>query len=489
MNDEWALVGNPNNIKNAVSDYFFSMGRGLFGVYQYLVFKFAGYSPLRIQFLRFINITLIALLALFLYQFLRKQVGNSEFAFFSILFWLSIPSIQGIAGYSLVLLANTYPSIVLSLFAFYLYFFVFESKHIPKAFEALIVFIFLFMAMQSTQTNAFFSTIPVSILALAKWEKYGKRIISFLLISIVTLVTSIILYKVGLSVLHAQGGSGYKLGEQSLKTLDDNLLLVILNSINPIFYWSVFDLFPYPYPFNNISQLNISFKMFFSILLMIVWLALISFSVYIEFKNSKAHFQKQVIVKWGVVLINFAINATFFVADSPGIITQHRPHMSLTLVSLVIYTSIYSILLIKENYSSIFENTSYYYITSGIIIFFVFGAQSNISRNIVLNRVKQLEFIRTELSVLKSDRSINNVVVVVGVADEEKCSSEPCNPWFGLIYPGKWTVTKQGAYRYAMSTIGINQNDIEFAFVDKRPDDISNSTIVLDWNIFLLGQK
>ena len=88
MNDEWALLGNPNNIKDAARDYFFSMGRGLFGVYQYLVFKFAGYSPIRIQFLRFINIGLIALLALFSYQFLRKQVGNRELVFFLVLFWL-----------------------------------------------------------------------------------------------------------------------------------------------------------------------------------------------------------------------------------------------------------------------------------------------------------------------------------------------------------------------------------------------------------------
>ena len=49
MNDEWFNIGSNPGLRESTTAAFFFWGRGLFGVYQTLVYRFAGYDPLRIQ--------------------------------------------------------------------------------------------------------------------------------------------------------------------------------------------------------------------------------------------------------------------------------------------------------------------------------------------------------------------------------------------------------------------------------------------------------
>ena len=124
MNDEWGNIGlSPIYLRQRSARYFFTHGRGLFGIYQWLVYSFVEYDPLRVQFIRFVNFASIATIAVILLRFVEARSKSRAFAFFTILFFLSQPSFQSMMGYSLQLISNSQPSIWLSLLAFYLHFF------------------------------------------------------------------------------------------------------------------------------------------------------------------------------------------------------------------------------------------------------------------------------------------------------------------------------------------------------------------------------
>ena len=486
MDDEWSNIGIHSNIADAVRSSFFEYGRGLFGIYHSLVFSFVGYDTGRAQLIRFINVALIACLAFVLYRFLQSRTKNSIFAFLLILFWISLPSFQGIMGYSLQLISNSQPAIWLSLAAFYLYFFVFTKRPLPGFIEIAIVFVILMLAMQSTQTFAFFAAVPISFLALADWEQYKTRIIRFLSTALAAFVVSAVLYGIGLNYLHSLGNSGYALGEEGMQAITRTPFPVIINAINPIAYWSVFYLLTFPYPFSNQAVLPVSEKMALSVIVMIVWAILIAVSITVDQEKMGKDGRKQILAKWLAVLFCFGLNASFFIADSPTKIIQHRPHVILIMAGMVVFSGGYALEIVAAKYSFL-QKKFVSYLACIIIVFFAFGAQSDVLRNMVDNNASQLNFMRSELAGIKSNEKINKVVVIL--ANRNQCLSEPCDQWFGTVLQNEFHITSTPAYRYAMATIGIAPAKIRISFVSEKPVTKASDTIFIDWNTFLLAQR
>ena len=67
MNDEWFNIGSRPGSRASAKDAFFFWGRAIFGIYQTLVYRFAGYNPLRIQIVRFVNFASLVAIALVLF--------------------------------------------------------------------------------------------------------------------------------------------------------------------------------------------------------------------------------------------------------------------------------------------------------------------------------------------------------------------------------------------------------------------------------------
>ena len=217
MNDEWAYIGSSsNNLLQSAINHFMFTGRPVFGVLQSRVFGIVGYDPFLAQVVRFLGFLSMAGIAVALLQFLERRSQRRWFSFFVVLFLFSQVSIQGLQGYSLLLISSQ-PAIWLSLSAFYLYFFAFRKWRIPIWLQVSAAFLLLLVSMHSFQTYAFFAMIPLAYLALADWEHQKNRILSFFIISIVVFVTSSVVYKFVIDFSHTHGGTSYPLAERRLE--------------------------------------------------------------------------------------------------------------------------------------------------------------------------------------------------------------------------------------------------------------------------------
>jgi hypothetical protein len=480
MNDEWINIGMTRiDIGQEVVSNFFRFGRGLLGIYIPFIYGFVSYDPARVQFIRFINFALVASIAFLLFRFLERRKISGGFAFFIMLFWLSQPSFQGLMGYSLQSISVSQPSIWLSGLAFYLYFFVFERRRLPKVLEWAIVFVLLTLAMQSTQVFAFFATIPVSFLALTDWKNRKNRVISFLMIAFAVLIFSTITYKIGLDFMHTQGGSGYPPGEEGVGALITNPINVILTALNPLAYWSVFKIWTFPYPLQNIPPLRQPTELAISILVMVAWLAIIFSSIFIERRGSPKEAGRNVLSKWFAVLLCLGLNAVFLIADSPEKIIEHRPHILLTLSGLVVFSGGYALQVLASKYAFL-QDKLVRSLAGIVVVAIAFGAQSGVLRNMVDNNMRQMDFMRSELMGAGPLTDYNDIIVVL--PRWNGCVAEPCGAWMGKIMEGPLHISEPAAYRYALSTLGVSPAGKNITFVQQKPNIIPDNTIVIDWN-------
>jgi hypothetical protein len=216
MNDELAKIGSQNNPFGQAHSFFFSQGRSLFGVYHSLIYNFVGYDPVKIQFVRFVNFVSIAAIAWLLFRFLYQKSKNIYLAFFTILFFFSQLSFQGLIGYSLQVISNSQPSMWLSLCAFYLHFYFFPKRQFRKWIAYAVVFIIFMAAMQSTQTYAYFAMVPLSFLVLTEGKQRNQQIFIFFALALISFILSTLLYKASLEIWPEKA---YSLGESSMAAL------------------------------------------------------------------------------------------------------------------------------------------------------------------------------------------------------------------------------------------------------------------------------
>ena len=236
MNDELHWVGKHIDPLKAFFSNFYSFGRSLFGIYHSFTYRFTDYDPIKIQFVRFVNFTSLAAIGLVLFHFLRLRSKSIYLSFFTILFLFSQLSFQGLIGYSVQVISNSQPSMWLSLCAFYLHFYFFPKRQFQKWIAYATIFIIFMVAMQSTQTYAYFAMVPLSFLVLTEDKKHNQRILIFLTLALTSFILSTVLYKVGLEISNRDA---YKLGEEGLTALTSSPLKVLFTAINPIKYWEV----------------------------------------------------------------------------------------------------------------------------------------------------------------------------------------------------------------------------------------------------------
>ena len=489
MRDEWEFVGGGEwyDLPSYMSTFFFRSGRVLFAVFQKLVLVFVGYDTSRIQIVRFVNFLSIAVIAVLLMNFLEKRMKNGWAAFFIVLFYFSQTAFQALMGYSFELIAGSLPSMWLSLFAFYLYFFAFEHSRLPRYVQAGIVFFVLILAMQSTQTYAFFAMVPLSYLALTNWKANKIRVIQFLVISVVTLSISALIYKMGLESLAAQGKAGYDVGERGINQLSTRPLDLVLLAINPRAYWSVFRMWTFPFPFQNTPPLSNLAEKIASFVIMTAWLGAVFASVWVEFTSEVKDKRQEILLKWLAVVFCAGFGAALIIADSPSEIIDHRPHLHLIFSGIVIFTSAYAIEILVTRFSFL-GDSRLKFIIGFLVMMTAFGAQAGVLRNIVNIHMKQLDFIRTEL--LRQDPASYGTIIILLPIQNQDCITEPCSPWIGEHIENKGHLARNAAYRYALSTLGMDPMEKEIIFVEKSTDIVSQEdAIIIDWNIYSSTQQ
>lgn len=489
MRDEWEFVGGGEwyDLPSFISTFFFRSGRALFAVFQKLVLVFAGYDASRIQMIRFINFFSIAIIAVLLLIFLEKRTKHGWAAFFAILFFFSQTSFQALMGYSFMLISGSLPSMWFSLLAFYLYFFVFEKSRLPRYAQAGIVFFVLMLAMQSTQTYAFFAMIPLSYLALTDWKASKTRIVQFLFISAVTFAISALIYKWGLDYLAAQGRAGYDVGEQGITQLSSRPLDVVLLAINPRTYWSVFKMWTFPFPLQNTPPLDNLTEKIAAFAVMILWLGLVFASLWHEVKTAVLVEKREVLFKWLAVAVCIGFAAVFILADSPSEIIDHRPHLHLIFSGIVIFTSVYALEYLSSKFAFL-KTPALSLIAAFLILMTAFGAQSGVLRNIVNIHMKQLDFIRTEL--LSRDPASYETIIVLLPIQNQDCITEPCGPWIGEHIENKGHLARIAAYRYALSTLRMDPMEKEIIFVEKPSEIVpQENALLIDWNVYSTTQQ
>ena len=483
MRDEWTDIGNKTRVIPAMRWSYNTYGRGLFGLYQKWVYDFVGFDTARIEIVRFLNLLSLALVAAYLLQFLQARTKHRALGFFTVLFFLSQPAFQVLMGYSLQLIANTLPAIWLSLLAFHLYFQVFERFRLPEALQAIIVFVILALAMQSTQTYAFFAVIPLAVLALSDWKANRRKIIPFLSLAVAVLLLSTIVYKISLGYLHAAGGQGYKLGEEGLSALSNNPLSVALTALNPLAYWSAFKVWTFPYPFEHVPPLGESAQQALGIAVMVVWMGLIAGAVLTELKTSAPEDRKATVQKWLAVVVCFALAAVFVVADSPTAVIDHRPHVLLTFSGLVCVTGAYALGVLGSRVPALGNRLAG--VAGALVVLMVaLGAQSGTLRNLVQSHRAQIDYVRSALVSKDPNRYRNVVIVLPSLPDV--CPAEPCGPWYGETLPDPTHAREPAGYQYALATVGANPNKKKLIFVQERPVAVPEDAVLIDWDAYLL---
>ena len=489
MRDEWELVGfeTPATISGAFSSYFFRSGRGLFGLFQKFFIDFVGYDTSRIQMVRFVNFVSLSLAAVVLYLFINKQIYRPWLALAAVLFFMSQPAMQVMMGYSFILISGTLPSIWLSYCAFYLYFYVFESWSLPKYLQIIIVFVLLLLATQVMQTFAFFLLIPVTFLALTDWDVMKQKIFEIIIVSLLVYSVSVGIYKTNLDYLAETGRSGYAVGQRGMDSLLERPLDIVLFAINPRTYYSVFKMWTYPYPFQNTPSLSNLTEKIMAMGVMAIWLGFLFISFWFEARGKSRGEITQLWMKWAAVAFSLGIGATFVIADSPGVVIDHRPHVLFLFSGLVVITWAYAVHVLVDHIKFM-HNPKVQMVAGVLILWLVVGAQSDVIRNIVLTQARQLDFIRFELT--DTDLISYQTIIVKLPRNETGCISEPCGPWYGVFVENNGHLSKEAVYRYSLATLGINPDDISIVFVEYPSDmPIIENSIVVDWNRFVMTQK
>ena len=473
MNDEWFYIGSRSGLRESAKAAFFFWGRGLFGIYQTLVYRFAGYDPLHVQIVRFVNFASLVAIALVLFVFLRRKSENGWFSFSVILVLFSTASIQEFMAYSVQLISNTQPAMWLSLLTFYV-FFLLDDRRFAKSLRWGVAFLLFTLALQSTQTFAFFCMVPLTYLTLCDWKSQRRKIYEFVTLALLAFLVSSLTYKAGLNYSHRHGMQGYRLGEQAIEAAGQHPLQIALHAANPLTYWSAFEIWSYPFPFHAVRPV-MKMKIGIALCLMCAWAVILLWAAFSEARESAD------VAKWLAVFVYLGFGAIFIISDSPLITIEHRPHVVLTFIGIVIFSAAYSLQLLARRYMALRGRVP---TVLGIILVFMiaFGAQAGTLRGYVIDRMRLLDFIRAEVTA--EDRSkYRNILVIL----PESRGPEPREFWVGRGFQDRYHMTCQGEYRYALATIGIPPESKTITFSDGKPRDVPADSAVVDWRKYLLS--
>lgn len=486
MNDEMYHVGRKIHAWHEVRFQFFSYGRALWGLFTWLVYTFVGYDTLRIQLVRFTSLASFAVMAVVLFRFLQARSRNTPLAFFTVLFFLSLPSFQGISGYSLGVIAGSVPASWLSLGAFFLYF----SARPRRTTEELValgaVFVLIVAAMQATQTYAFLAVVPLSFAILTGAVEDRRRAVKFLAVAIASFLVSSLVFKLGVDHWIRSGHQPYPLGAEGLDALATSPFQVALTAINPVTYWSAFRVWSYPYPFHSTLPLDEVVKRAMALGIMTFWIVLVGAAILTELRAGDRTARRGIAAKWLLVAVCLGFGAVFILADSPLEAINHRPHIVMTFAGVCAFTGAYALMVLAGSYR-IVASPVVKGLGIAVVIMLTLGAQTSFVRGVVGPRAQELEFIRTELG-RRPSKGYTQVLVVLP-RPALVCVTEPCDPWFGSSPHSGLHHARKGRYRYALSTLGVPPDSKEIVFADRFPDQVPRSTLVINWKRYVDAKR
>jgi hypothetical protein len=474
MNDEWEFIGSHQGLRESATNAFFFWGRGLFGIYSTLVYRFARYDPFRVQLVRFVNFTSLVIVALLLFIFLAKKSDKVWFSSLAVLFLFSTASFQELMAYSLQLISNTLPAMWFSLLAFYAGFLV-DDRRFSRPLRLSGVFLLLLLAMQSTQTFAFFCTVPLTYLTLSDWNNQRRKIFEFVALALLVFLLSSLSYRAGLHYWHSRGFRGYKLGEAAVDAGHHPLRLV-LHTFNPVTYWSVFEIWSYPFPLNSLSVLA-KMKFAIALCLMGVWVVMVVWAITIEARRTG------VAMKWFAILVYLGFGAVFIIADSPLVTIEHRPHMVVTFLGIVILSAAYSLEVVINKYPALGGNIPKM-VAIIVVLIAAWAAQAGTLRGYVVDRMRLIDFIRTQLAA-QNPATYRNIIVILPAAR----GPEPREFWVGRGFQDRYHMTREGAYRYALATMGVPPESKNITFVERTPKQAEDASAIVDWRKHLLASS
>jgi hypothetical protein len=480
-NDEAALVGRDWR------DYPFKVmglahGRPL-SVYRPFVYELVGYSPGRIQLVRFLSFAGLTAIAILLMRFLRRESGRPWFSFLTILFLYSQLPFQLISGFSLDLVSFVLPTILLSLAAFWLHFYVFPERGTGAWIARGAVFLLLFAAIHSSQSWAFFAMAPVAFLALAGNRERLPQVRAFLLLAAAALIIAVPLFLAGLRVLAAEGRQGYEMAEGALEVAGTSPLQLVVHTLDPRTYWSAFKLWTHPFPFHTLRASEPR-RFAMAMVVLVLWLGLVGAAIARETRRRPAA-KGPLAARWLAALACMGFGAFVMVAASPVWVRELRPHLTLVLSSCAIFIAAYALLVLAERYPTL-GRAPVTGLAAALVLATAFGAQTNLLRGYVDPRGDELDFIRTELAA-RQPSDFDRVVVILP-SRKAFCISEPCDPYTGRVTLSLWHARAPERYRYAMSTLGLDPAATPVLFVE-GPVDSRKRDLLIDWRKYYRARK
>jgi hypothetical protein len=243
--------------------------------------------------------------------------------------------------------------------------------------------------------------------------------------------------------------------------------------VNPVTYWSAFEIWNYPFPFHSTLPLK-NLKLDAACCIMVGWAMLICLILRTEVQGNTREETREAVFKWLAVLGCLAFGALFIVADSPLVSQEQRPHVFITFAGVAIFAAAYTWRTLALKYHALASRISQV-LGIFIVAMIAFGAQAGLVRAYVNNRAEQLNFVRTEL--MQSDPSAYRSIVVV-LPKLKDCVTEPCGLWAGRVQD---QLSQPAGYRYALATLGIAPESKTMTVVPQRPDITRGDTIVIDW--------
>jgi hypothetical protein len=470
MNDEMARIGIRRSLSGNVEALFLTVGRGLEGVTRTLLYDFVGYSPERLRLVRLLNFVSIAASAAVLLSLLEKRWrGPAMIPLLAVVFLYSQRWAQGLMGYSLVSLSQMQPAIWLSLIAFHLHFSVFSGRGRRVALEWLAIVACFCAALQFSQAFAFFSMILVVNVALCDWSEYRGRVWSFLALAGVSVAASFIVLAVTLAVLHGQGAEGYRGAEAAVGAVTESPVTLLRSAINPVRYWSAFQLWTYPFPFDRLLP-SVEGRRLAATVIMLLWATLVACVMRIE----------KTYAKWVAAGACCLVGMGWLLADSPGVLADHRPHVMAHLTGVVIMSGAYALSVLAAR-STVVRRLA----PVGLVCVLAtaVGAQSNLLSAIVLPRSTELRFLRTELAAKPADAYRRIIVIPPG--EPSPCIAPPCAPWMGAVVSGRWHATRTPRYRFVLSLIGVPPDSKTIEISEQEPSPAPADAIVVNWPRFV----
>lgn len=220
---------------------------------------------------------------------------------------------------------------------------------------------------------------------------------------------------------------------------------------------------------------------------MLIWASVILKAILLEIQSGPILRRKNVVYKWLTVILSLGFGALIMIADSPTATIQHRPHLTLTFVGVVIFSAAYAIKVITSRDPPVLKRPEKLCMAL-IVMFTAVGAQAGFSRGIVDVRADRLDFIRTELSAKPISEYSRIVVVLPDHYYDYICVTEPCGQWLGNQSEAGFHATLVGKYRYALATMGANPDAKKIHFRAEPYGPPSANEVVVDWRKYIAAR-